>query len=145
MRTRSALRLFPVVLVLGLLAGCFGGGSGHGDHPSSKPTLAKADVKPLTDARVAQLSSQLSSGNEKQVRTVLAVPTGQKLDPGAATAIAALGTIAFDSKSYEQTDATHAQVDGTVEHPTAGAGASWTFRLIWLDNTWMVVDAEPVK
>lgn len=126
--------------VTGAAAGC---SHQSGAAKKSSPTIAARDVKTLPAQRVTELTASLAAGKPAALRSAVAIPAGQTLDPAAAAGLAALGPIAFDAGTYRQTDATHATVAGTLAHPADPADSDWTFDLVWVDQHWMLSDAKP--
>ncbi|MCW2904518.1 MAG: hypothetical protein JWO67_6783 [Streptosporangiaceae bacterium] len=117
--------------------GCTSSALYHSSSPHSAP--------PLTSQRADKLSSDLAAGSEAPLRDALAVPSGQSLDPAAASQIAALAPIRFDAATFHKIDAQNATVIGTVTHPPAGQPATWTFTLTFAGGAWRVVDGGPTK
>jgi hypothetical protein len=77
--------------------------------------------------------------------SVLAVPSGQALDPAAAAGLQKLGPISFDLATFHRVGGNDATVVGTVTHPPSGTSTTWTFVLSYVSGSWLIVDASPVS
>lgn len=107
------------------------------------PTEGRGWAPAITVTQANSLSAALTSGSDSGLASALVMPTGQQLDPSAANAFAAMAPIAFDVSSFHEIDATDATITGTVAHPVANNGATWTFDLSYANGTWKITDAEP--
>ncbi|SNT62707.1 hypothetical protein SAMN05421812_114158 [Asanoa hainanensis] len=117
---------------------------------SEKPPAAASNTatgtpsaQPLDSPRAAALSEQLTSGDEARIRAVLAMPSGQALEPAAAEQLASLGSISFDLATFTYLDGRTAQVQGTVATPPAATSPRWTFTLLHVGDEWKLVDGRP--
>jgi len=113
--------------------------------PAEAPSSAVGEpsASPLSSARAATLSEQLTSGKEAQLRDALALPSGQVLEPAAAQQLASLGSISFDLATFMYLDGRTAEVRGKVATPPAEMSRDWTFTLLYLGQEWKLVDGRP--
>jgi hypothetical protein len=106
--------------ILLFLAGCshkHGGPDTSTKTPASAmPTVART-APPLASTEADELAGGLAKGTDDGLRSVIAMPSGQQLDAGAAQQLAALAPITFDLSTFQFLDATHATITGHVAHP----------------------------
>lgn len=136
-------RWIPLAAVVALLAVSAAGGwlllrDGEVAAGTATPTSSSGGIAPLDPSRAAVLSAQLTSGDEAQLRGVLALPSGQALQPGAVREFASLGPVTFDLGTFAYIDERTAEVRGTV------ANAAWTFTLLHNGTDWMLVNGSPI-
>jgi hypothetical protein len=102
--------------------------------PSPSPTAAPSLA--ATDA--VRLATGLTSGDERQVRGVVTVPSDQELDPAAVANLAALGSVAFDLATF------HDRGDGRAEVVARDAAQTrWLVGLRVVEERWRIDSAEP--
>jgi hypothetical protein len=134
--------LTVAVLLTAALAGCHGGGR-HAKAQPSPSASAVPHATPLSSPSAAALAGRITSGSESDLRSAMAIPSGQVLDPAAAQQLAALAPITFDLTTFQYLDPVTATVDGHVAHPPAGTAADWTFTLVYVAPDWRLVDGSP--
>ena len=139
---RVPARLAVAVLLSVAVAACSHGGRHNTAEPSRSPS-AVPSARPLSSPSAAALAGRLTSGNEAELHSAMAIPSGQALDPTAAQQFAALGPITFDLTTFQYLDPTTATMDGHVAHPPAGTAAEWTFTLVYVAPDWRLVDGNP--
>jgi hypothetical protein len=139
---RMLARPAVAVLLTAGLAAC-----GHGSrHKTAAPSPSRSVVpsaRPLSSPSAAALAGRLTSGNEAELRSAMAIPSGQALDPAAAHQFAALGPITFDLATFQYLNPITATMDGHVAHPPAGTATDWTFTLVYVAPDWRLVDGSP--
>lgn len=133
-------RLAATGLLVTGLAGC-----SHSQHRAAvaPPVSMVPSASPLNSPSAAALANRITSGDETALRSALAVPSGQPIDPAAVTQFAAVGPITFDLSSFQYLDPITATVVGHVAHPPPGVAAEWTFTLIFVAPDWRLVDGSP--
>jgi hypothetical protein len=104
---------------------------------------SSANAPPLTGPRAVAMSDQLAAGTDAGLRSAIAVPSGQPLDPAAARHLAAIGPITLDPATFRYLDARNAAVAGPVAHPPTGMSPTWTFTLTYVASQWKLVDGKP--
>ncbi len=112
-------------------------------RPSSPGPAPVPSAPPLTGQQATALAQQLTAGTEAGLRSALAIPPGQSIDPAAAAQLGAIGPITFDLSTFHYIDQNNATVVGTVAHPPAGTSPTWTFTLTYVSSVWKLVDGQP--
>jgi hypothetical protein len=135
-------RLAVAVLLAAALAGC--GRDGHGKTATPSASVTPS-ASPLSSPRAAELASQLTAGDEAALRSALAIPSGQAIDPAAVQQFAALGQITFDLSTFQYLDPITATVAGHVAHPPPGTSTEWTFTLVYVAPDWKLADGYPSR
>ena len=101
----------------------------------TKPTKT---APPMTSDQAEQLSKDLSSGSETAVRSAVALPSGQTLDPDALQQTAALGLVNFDTSTfYDNNDGT-ATVTAHIINTKTNTNQTWTVQLLNVDGKWKI-------
>lgn len=121
---------------------------GKADRTASggaRVTAAVPFASPLSSPRAAELSDLLTGGSEADLRKVLALPSGQPLDPELADQLQSLGSITFDLATFTYLDGQSAEVEGTVARslPTDNSSSRWIFTLLYVNSQWLLVDGNP--
>lgn len=97
---------------------------------------------PLTNQQSIQMSKELSSGSESEIRSAVALPNGQPLDKNAMQQIASLGKITFDTSTFHDNHDSTATVAAQIMSPQ-GTKQSWIVHLIDIDSQWKISYTEP--
>jgi hypothetical protein len=119
------------------------GATASASASSGMSVSSGAPVPPLSSASASAIASGLAAGTDEGVRSVVAVPSGQTLDRGAAEALAQVGPVTFDLSTFHGIADGQAAVAGEVAHPPAGQSSRWTFYLVLVDGAWRIASAEP--
>jgi hypothetical protein len=117
--------------------------SGHRSSPPAASAQASPTALPLTSPSASALARQLVAGTEASLRSAVAIPSGQQIDPAAVKQFAALGSITFDLATFHYLDPRTATVVGQVARPPAGTSGTWTFTLVYVSSVWKLVDGKP--
>ena len=120
------------------------GWSWWSDRSKDGPTAATASATPsvtLSQARATELSEQISSGEEAEVRKALLLPTGAPLDPELVPGLAGL-ELDIETATYAATGVDSATVDARVTD-ASGASNTWVLDLVLVDGGWQVVGTRP--
>jgi hypothetical protein len=99
----------------------------------------------LTSAAASRLANDVTSGDEKRVRAVVAVSPEQPLDAGAVSALAAIEAMSFDVRTFRDLGDGTAEVTARVDMPGAAQPTGWTVRLVAVNQEWLISSTESAQ
>lgn len=138
--SRTLIVLTTVVLVMG------GGGAGWWwTHRTPAAVAAAAGPRPpgITEKQVQTITTALNDDDPAVVRTALAVPPGQPLDPALVPGLQALRPIAIDAATLAPLDSGTLQADAHVG--AAGDRTTWHVFLTQVDGVWKLAATTPAS
>ncbi len=98
-----------------------------------------AAVPAFTEQVARSLEAELTSGDQKRMREVLAISPKQEVDDAAIAALTGL-RVSFDVTTFRPASDTTATVKANVSGPQASA---WLVTLVQVDGKWKVSTTEP--
>ena len=99
---------------------------------------------PLTDDQSVQMSKQLTSGSESDLRTSIALPNDQKLAPGVIQQLASLGKITFNTSTFHDNHDGTATVTAQVISPQ-GTKQNWVVTFVDVNGQWKINSTDPAQ
>ena len=143
-------RRFVGVLALAAALSSVAGCTQHAPDPaklsvrstSNATESTVANPVPLSVASARTLETQARSGDDATVKTALAVPANQKLDPALVSGLAAMKSLTIEQSKFRQVDDLSAVVPITTVD-TAGKSTTWTATLVLVNSTWRIGLTDP--
>ncbi|MCX2950188.1 hypothetical protein [Lentzea sp. NEAU-D7] len=105
---------------------------------ASPPPTSSAPAAPtLSEQQAAFLTTELTSGDEKRLRAVVAVADGQQIESAAVAQFATLAPLTFDVSSFQDNG------DGTAKVTALRGGSPmWTVYLVLVGEAWKISSTE---
>ena|SRR5690349_3509984 len=119
--------------------------AGRQDTQAADPPKTAPGPGPLTSAAAARLADDVTSGDEKRVRTAVAVSPDQPLDAAAVSGLAAIRSMTFDPHTFRDLGNGAAEVTAQVVEPGDAQAVEWTVRLVAVDGKWLISSTEPAR
>ena len=115
-------------------------------HTSRRPATQTSQVpdKPaqaataITPQQAKDMGDKLSSGQEADFRTVVAVADSQQLNQDAIRAIAVTGPVTLDAATFHDNGDGTASIVAHLAKPDSGSSSNWTLQLLNVDGSWKV-------
>jgi hypothetical protein len=102
---------------------------------------SSAAIPALAESTARSLAAELTSGDQKRVREVLAISPNQEMDTAAIAELTGLH-VSFDVATFRSTSDTMGTVEANLNGPQSSA---WLVTLVKVDGKWKVSTTEPVR
>lgn len=143
---RRFVGVFALAAALSSVAGCTqhapDPGKLSGRSTSSATESTVANPVPLSVASARILETRARSGDDATVKTALAIPADQRLDPALVSGLAAMKGLTIEQSKFRQVDDVSAVVPITTVD-AAGKSTTWTATLVLVDSTWRIGLTDP--